>query len=98
MRLNRLGFSQNTRYLRFSDGRPMGKTARKELMNFLFNGLKSNGKYHYWDGRDTACRLWSTGGINQARAGWEVVPTPPARPLCHMCKESASAKPSGVVE
>jgi hypothetical protein len=64
-------------------------------MDFLFNNLKPRGKYHHWTGDDTACRLWSTGGINQARAGWEVVGKPPARALCHMCKEAASARPSG---
>lgn len=61
-------------------------------MNFLFNALKPKAKYHHWNGRDTACRLWSTGGINQARPGWTVAPTPPLRPLCHMCKELASAR------
>lgn len=63
-------------------------------MQFLYNELKAKAKYHHWDGRDTACRMWSTGGINQARAGWIVVDVPPARALCHMCKEAASARPA----
>lgn len=61
-------------------------------MRFLFNELKPKGKYHHWDGHDTACTLWSTGGINQARAGWLVVDAPPRRELCHMCKEKASPR------
>lgn len=63
---------------------------------FLFNELKPKGKYHLWDGRDTACRLWSTGGINQARAGWHTVDVPPARALCHTCQEAASTRPDGM--
>lgn len=59
-------------------------------MQFLFNELKPKGKYHHFDGRDTACTLWSTGGIKQDRPGWRVVDIPPARELCHMCREAAS--------
>lgn len=65
------------------------------LSGFLFNEIKPKGKYHYWSGQDTACRLWSTGGIKQDRAGWTVTDKPPARELCHMCKEGQSAKPHG---
>jgi hypothetical protein len=62
-------------------------------MQFLFNELKPKGKYHHWGGYNTACRMWATGGMNQARPGWRVVSTPPLRALCHMCKEAASARP-----
>jgi hypothetical protein len=60
-----------------------------KAMQFLFNELKPKGKYHHWGGYDTGCRMWTTGGIKRDRPGWRVVATPPAREICHMCREAA---------
>lgn len=43
---------------------------------------------HYWDGTDTLCHLWSTGGMNQ-RKGWRVYDEPGEHPLCTMCINNA---------
>jgi hypothetical protein len=42
-----------------------------------------NGKTHLWNGSDTACRLWSTGGLNQKKR-WEFYIEPPTE-LCTLC-------------
>ena len=58
-------------------------------MTYLFNQLKPKAKAHLWDGSDTACRLWSTGGIKQTRPGWITTPSIGGRELCHMCGMNA---------
>jgi hypothetical protein len=40
-------------------------------------------KSHIWTGDDTACRMWSTGGLNRTRR-W-VVEDKALRPICTMC-------------
>jgi len=39
---------------------------------------------HLWDGTDTACRMWSTGGI-RAKKRYRVSGDPEGRPICTMC-------------
>lgn len=60
---------------------------------YLFNDRKPSAKAHLWDGRDTACRMWSTGGMQTARPGWAVRTTAGARGICHMC-QTAGVLPS----
>lgn len=54
-------------------------------MTYLLNERKPKSMAHLWDGRDTACRLWSTGGIKQSRPGWITTTTPMGRSMCQMC-------------
>lgn len=41
------------------------------------------GKTHLWTGDDTACKLWSTGGMVQGEK-WKRVDAPPTE-LCQLC-------------
>ena len=43
------------------------------------------GKAHYWNGQDTACRMWSTGGMNHRR--YTTVEDKQHQPICTMCKQ-----------
>lgn len=61
-------------------------------MTYLFNERKPKSMAHLWLGQDTACRLWSTGGIKQSRPGWITSPTPMGRSLCQMCLINAGAQ------
>ena len=57
------------------------------MNKFLFNERKPKNRYHAWNGADTACRMWSTGGIKQNRKGWVWSAAPPeGRELCLMCE------------
>ena len=40
-------------------------------MKYLIRASGKKNKAHFWDGKDTACRLWSTGGMNKNRK-WDV--------------------------
>jgi len=56
---------------------------------------------HLWDGEDTACRMWSTGGISR-HTSYRVSDTPEGRPICGVCEEktragSAPAEPFDVL-
>ena len=42
-----------------------------------------NGKTHVWNGSDTCCHMWSTGGLDQ-RKRWDYCVRPPTK-LCHNC-------------
>jgi hypothetical protein len=53
-------------------------------MQFLIRGKGKKNAAHYWDGKDTACRMWSTGGMNQGRK-WSVHDDPGEHPICTMC-------------
>lgn len=39
---------------------------------------------HLWDGTDTRCRMWSTGGI-QKKNHYRVRATPEGRKVCNLC-------------
>jgi hypothetical protein len=61
-------------------------------IQFLARRASPERSAHIWLGDDTACRLWSTGGITQ-RHKYEVIDTPRAgdlfaeseRKICPMC-------------
>ena len=40
---------------------------------------------HIWNGADTACKMWSTGGMNRG-GNWILVEDPGHRKVCAMCK------------
>ena len=62
-------------------------------MTYLFNELKPKGKAHVWNGADTACTMWTTGGFRHDRAGWVVEATPRLRPVCQMCMVKTGVAP-----
>lgn len=37
---------------------------------YFYNANSARKLAHLWDGTDTLCRMWSTGGIAKNRAGW----------------------------
>ena len=43
---------------------------------------------HIWTGDDTACRMWSTGGLKQNR-GYTLWPHTDGHEVCHMCANVA---------
>ena len=53
-------------------------------MQYLIRKSGTKQKAHIWLGRDTACRMWSTGGLKHDR--FEVFDDPGEFEICHMCK------------
>ncbi len=62
-------------------------------MPFLIRNRGKKVKAHIWLGNDTACRMYSTGGLRQPR--YEVHETSCGRPICTMCQINF-AKPAGL--
>lgn len=46
------------------------------------NGKKQSA--HIWNGKDTACKMWSTGGMNKEKE-YEVHQTNKGKHVCTMC-------------
>lgn len=42
---------------------------------------------HVWDGTDTLCRMWSTGGMYRG-GDWRITHTAEGRRICTMCAEA----------
>lgn len=65
-------------------------------MEYLFRPRSEKGAAHIWTGNDTACRMWSTGGIkNKNDRRWarvELALVPPT--LCTMCRAVSEREPS----
>ena len=53
-------------------------------MKYLIRLGKKKARAHLWLGRDTVCRLYSTGGI-RAKSKFIVCDSPENRPICVMC-------------
>jgi len=49
-----------------------------------FKTGEPNGKTHVYTGKDTMCRMWSTGGLRQHRYGF--FDSPPTK-VCMNCQE-----------
>lgn len=69
-------------------------------MQYLLNRIKAS-KAHIWDGEDTVCRMWGTGGLLQS--AYEVVSEPGAKGVCSMCQsmhagQETKVKPYSFVE
>lgn len=47
---------------------------------------------HCWDGSDTLCRMWSTGGMNRG-GDWRVTHSAEGRRICQMCVNAPSPRP-----
>lgn len=50
---------------------------------FLIRKTGTKAKAHIWLGGDTACRMWSTGGMKQSR--FEVYTELGSHEICHLC-------------
>lgn len=51
---------------------------------FLIRDNKQKVSAHHWDGHDTACKMWSTGGMNKDHK-WSVHAGPGNHSICTMC-------------
>lgn len=57
-------------------------------MKYLIRLKKGKARAHLWNGTDTVCRMWSTGGL-KARKQFLVCDTSENRKICHMCQTVA---------
>ena len=53
-------------------------------MEYLFNLNKTGSAAHIWLGSDTACRMYSTGGLRPGNK--KTFPSPMGKRVCHMCQ------------
>lgn len=61
-----------------------GKTQNEYDFIMLINSLKpTKNKIHLWNGRDSFCSMWSTGGLKQDRHILTLIP--PADVFCSHC-------------
>lgn len=57
-------------------------------MKYLVSRVKHwKKRAHLWDGADTFCRMYLTGGLRQDR--YEVADTHEGKPICLMCSTQA---------
>ena len=57
---------------------------------YLIRKSRPNARAHIWDGKDTACRMWSSGGLKQTLSDWVAVDVTCGQPVCSMCKANAA--------
>lgn len=66
------------------DLRRWAKTTNNYDFILLVNSLKpTKNKMHIWNGHDSYCTMWSTGGLKQDRH--VLMETPPAEIFCSNC-------------
>lgn len=70
-----------------------GQEKRMETQ-YLIRGWNKQQKTaaHLWNGWDTACRMWSTGGLRNKKA-YTVHPDTGGRRVCSMCRNVAKRQP-----
>lgn len=57
---------------------------------YLLNLRKNKSTAHYWDGVDTACKMYTTGGMRKNR--YTVTATNRNKPICTMCQNVNNKK------
>lgn len=57
---------------------------------YLIRKIGAKARAHLWNGEDTACRMWSTGGLKKSR--FEVKDEKGAHEICLMCTNNAMEK------
>lgn len=63
-------------------------------MSYLIRNKSSKTRAHIWDGLDTKCRMWSTGGLI-SKKGYYISESREGREVCFMCQAKAGLiKPS----
>lgn len=58
-------------------------------MQYLLNPKKKKSSSHIWTGADTACRLYSTGGMVPSKQ--QIFSQTFGKPLCQMCINASPA-------
>lgn len=61
---------------------------------FLIRDSNPNATAHHWDGHDTACKMWSTGGMNKNKK-WSIRAASGSHPICTMCANVQAKKGIG---
>lgn len=56
---------------------------------FLLSKGKKKQKAHLWNGIDTFCRMWSTGGLNTKKGDFILSSTACGKEVCSLCKNKA---------
>lgn len=56
---------------------------------YMYNAASGRKLAHLWTGADTACHMWSSGGINRARGEWRVFDDPAGKRICNQCRNNA---------
>ena len=62
----------------------MSSATNSHPLKYLIRKTGTKQKAHIWLGSDTACRMWSTGGLRRDR--YEVRDDRGNHAVCHMCK------------
>ncbi|MCD9519926.1 GIY-YIG nuclease family protein [Photobacterium phosphoreum] len=57
--------------------------------SFLFRKGKKKQKVHLWNGMDTFCRMWSTGGLNEQKGDFTLSSSTFSKVVCSLCKSKA---------
>lgn len=57
---------------------------------YFYNTNSRRDLAHIWTGTDTACRMWSSGGIG-SRSGWSVHAESAGKRICHQCSMASRA-------
>ena len=64
------------------------------LRYFVPKGTKGKKRAHIWIGRDTACRMASTGGLSMRK--YMVADSPDERSVCYMCEVNFAKDSRGI--
>lgn len=82
-----------------SDDAPLKpiKTAKpavsdKPYTQYLSRKTGERPRFHYWNGEDTACRMWSTGGIKRKGKFIALPKIDDDARLCRLCKAIVESK------
>lgn len=63
--------------------------AVRPTVGYFFNPKSGRKTTHLWDGQDTLCHQWSSGGMHATR-GWAAFKElPPGRKICGLCLNKA---------
>ena len=55
---------------------------------FFYNGESARKLAHIWTGSDTACHMWSSGGIARNKGQWQVFATADGKRICNQCQNN----------
>lgn len=63
-------------------------------MKYLVRNTSASSIAHIWNGYDTACKMFSSGGLNKSR--FDIKETDEGRGICTMCKNNYYDKKTGL--
>jgi hypothetical protein len=62
-------------------------------IKWLCRRIRTTNKAHVWLGKDTACRMWSTGGMGD-RSAWKVCAERfNDEAICSLCQDAMNRRP-----